>query len=92
MQHGKKIGTPGSKEGAERQKKMRILDCMERFPGGMVVIPMFATALVNTLFPRALEIGGVTTALFKDGSLAIIGMLLFFFRKPAQAFQSGNGA
>lgn len=57
---------------------MRILDRMEKFPGGMVVIPMFATALVNTLFPQALEIGGVTTALFKDGTLAIIGMLLFF--------------
>lgn len=42
------------------------------------MIPMFATSLVNTLFPRVLEIGGVTTALFRDGTLAIIGMLLFF--------------
>ena len=78
MQYGKNSGSSCYREGAGKGEKMRILERMEKFPGGMVVIPMFAAALVNTLFPRALEIGGVTTALFKDGTLAIIGMLLFF--------------
>ena len=66
------------KESDRRRTKVKILDRMEKFPGGMVVIPMFITALVNTCFPQALEAGGVTTALFKDGTLTLIGLLLFF--------------
>lgn len=57
---------------------MKILERVEKFPGGLVVIPLFITALINTLFPQALQIGGVTTALFAEGTYTIIGLLLFF--------------
>lgn len=32
---------------------------MEKFPGGMVLIPMLAMTLVNMLFLQEVEIGGV---------------------------------
>ncbi len=57
---------------------MKILKTVERFPGGLVVIPLLVSAAINTFFPGALRIGGVTTALFVDGTYAIIGLLLFF--------------
>lgn len=57
---------------------MKILETMEKIPGGLVVVPMLTTAVINTAFPQALAIGGVTTALFRDGTFAILGLLLFF--------------
>jgi 2-keto-3-deoxygluconate permease len=43
----------------------------------MMVIPLFLGALFNTFVPDLLNIGGFTTALFKDGSTALIGAFLF---------------
>jgi len=57
---------------------MKILERVEKFPGGLVVIPLLTTALINTFFPQVLRIGGVTSALFVDGTYTIIGLLLFF--------------
>ncbi len=50
---------------------------LEKIPGGMMVVPLLLAALINTLFPQALEIGGFTTALFKKGALPLIGCFLF---------------
>lgn len=50
---------------------------LEKIPGGMMVVPLLTAALINTLFPQALEIGGFTTALFKKGALTLIGLFLF---------------
>lgn len=55
---------------------MRIKHNIERIPGGMMVIPLVLGAIVNTFFPGLLEIGGFTTALFKDGALPLIGAFL----------------
>jgi 2-keto-3-deoxygluconate permease len=56
---------------------MRILDTVERIPGGLMIVPLLSGAALNTFFPEALEIGGFTTALFKEGALALIGAFLF---------------
>lgn len=50
---------------------------IERIPGGMMVIPLLLGALINSVFPEWLAIGGFTTALFKDGASALIGAFLF---------------
>lgn len=42
----------------------------------MMVIPLILGALFNTFVPDLLNIGGFTTALFKDGSTTLIGAFL----------------
>jgi 2-keto-3-deoxygluconate permease len=53
------------------------MDFLKWFPGGMFIIPMLITASINTFFPRALDIGGTTTPLFKSSAMMIIGFILF---------------
>ncbi len=56
---------------------MQIKKSIEKIPGGMMVIPLILGAFLNTFFPQALQIGGFTTALFKNGAGTLIGMFLF---------------
>jgi len=54
---------------------MNIKKNIEKIPGGMMVIPLILGALINTISPQVLEIGGFTTAIAK-GSSALIGVFL----------------
>ena len=56
---------------------MQIKKSIERIPGGMMVIPLIMGAIFNTFIPDLLNIGGFTTALFKDGATTLIGAFLF---------------
>jgi 2-keto-3-deoxygluconate permease len=49
-----------------------------KVPGGMLLVPMFLIAVINTLFPDLIgSFGGMTTALFKTGTLAFGAIILF---------------
>lgn len=54
-----------------------ILKTIQKVPGGLMVVFLLLGALVNTFAPQSLMIGSFTTALFKQGALPLIGVLLF---------------
>lgn len=57
---------------------MDILGKIRKVPSGLMIVPMAITAVINTLAPGALRIGGVTEGLFTNkGTMAVIGMILF---------------
>lgn len=47
-----------------------------KIPGALMIVPLFLGAIIGSFFPQALEIGGFTTALFRDGAVVLIA--LFF--------------
>lgn len=51
-------------------------------PGALMIIPLLLAAVINTVYPQILEIGGFTSGLFKEGLPAILG--LFFFCMGSQ--------
>lgn len=58
---------------------MKIMKTIEKFPGGMMVIPLLLGAFINTLDPNALKIGSFTTAALSNaGANAIVGLQIFF--------------
>ena len=55
-----------------------VMRFIKKVPAGMMVVPLILGCLVNTFFPGALQIGGITTATFSSaGSSCALGMLLF---------------
>ncbi|HTH59844.1 MAG TPA: 2-keto-3-deoxygluconate permease [Paraburkholderia sp.] len=56
---------------------MKIYQTINRVPGGLMVVPLFAGMLLNTLAPNALKIGGFTQALTNAGYPTILAMYLF---------------
>lgn len=69
---------------------MRILKTVKRIPGGLMIVPLLLGALVNTLFPQVLEIGGFTTNLFKTGAMPILAVFLFCNGAQINIRQAGS--
>jgi 2-keto-3-deoxygluconate permease len=57
---------------------LKILEKIDRVPGGIILVPMLVTAIIRTIAPGALSVGGITTMLFSTyGTQVFIGALLF---------------
>ncbi len=54
-----------------------MLQTIQKFPGGMMSIFFLLGSIVRTCAPGFLGIGSFTTGLFRDGALAMIGLVLF---------------
>ena len=55
-----------------------IMNFIKKVPAGMMVVPLILGCLVNTFFPDALQIGGITTATFSSaGGSCALGIMLF---------------
>jgi 2-keto-3-deoxygluconate permease len=65
---------------------------MQKVPAGMMLIPLVLGVLINSFAPDALKIGGFTQALFKDGALCLIGLLVFATGAQITGSRSGKAA
>src|SRR5699024_7696184 len=50
---------------------------MDKVPGGLMLIPLVIGSIVGTWGTGFLELGSFTTALFADGALPLIALLIF---------------
>lgn len=64
---------------------------MARIPGGMMLIPLALGIGFGNLAPDALAIGGFTTALFRDGTLTLIAVLIVATGAQITGSHSGKG-
>lgn len=55
---------------------MKLLKGIQKIPGGLMVIPLLLGVLVNSFAPKSLNIGGFTTALFKQGAAPLIALYM----------------
>lgn len=57
---------------------MDIYGFFRKIPGGILLIPMLITAVINTVFPNAfIGAGGMTRALFQTGTQTIAALIMF---------------
>ena len=55
-----------------------IMKFLQKVPAGLMLVPLLIGAVIHTLFPQALEIGGLTTAAFSNaGAATCMGLQLF---------------
>ncbi|MCK1798040.1 2-keto-3-deoxygluconate permease [Streptomyces sp. XM4193] len=66
-----------------------LFDAMNRLPGGLMLVPLILGSVMGTFAMPALEIGSFTTALFKDGAMALIALLIFATGTHVTARTSG---
>lgn len=58
--------------------QINILKNIKKVPGGMMLVPMLITALINSFSKKALYIGNPLTAMFTSkGTMTIIGIMIF---------------
>ena len=60
------------------KKSFNIIKTVQKFPGGMMVIPLLLGCVLNTFIPDVLNLGGFTSGIFsKAGTQTIVGLFLF---------------
>lgn len=57
---------------------MKLLNTIQKFPGGIMVVPLILGVILNTFCPGILKIGGITTATFSAGTQTLIGVACVF--------------
>jgi 2-keto-3-deoxygluconate permease len=65
---------------------------MGRIPAGLMLIPLALGIMFGNFAPGVLEIGGFTTALFRDGTLTLIAVLILATGAQITGSHRGKGA
>lgn len=60
----------------ENKESKSFFRLMQKIPGGIILAPLFIGVIVNTVAPGALEIGGFTSGIFKNGTSCLLGLFL----------------
>lgn len=68
---------------------MKILNKLEKIPGGLVIVPLVLAVAIKSIFPDFFEIGGFTSGLFKDGQPAMMGLFLILCGSAIDVRQVG---
>ncbi|HUM43820.1 MAG TPA: 2-keto-3-deoxygluconate permease [Fervidobacterium sp.] len=71
-------------------RKFSLVDALQKVPGGMMIIPLFLGSIVKTFFPGFLNLGSFTSALFRDGALPLIALLIVATGAQINVRQSGG--
>ncbi|WP_336715547.1 2-keto-3-deoxygluconate permease [Arthrobacter sp. USHLN218] len=74
------------------RSRVPVFATLQKIPAGMMLIPLALGVLMNTFAPAALEIGGFTTALFKEGALTLIAVLILATGAQITGSHSGKAA
>ena len=70
---------------------MKILKTVQKVPGGMMVIPLLLSVVINTVCPSVLQAGGYVTALWSSsGANTTIAVFLFCVGAQIQLRQGGE--
>lgn len=57
---------------------MEILKSLKKIPGGLLIVPMIITSIINTFYPIIFNVGGITPSILtKEGTMTLIIILLF---------------
>lgn len=70
--------------------RVPIVATLQRVPGGMMLIPLLLGSIVRTFWPGFLGLGSFTTALFRDGALPLIALLILGTGAQINVQQSGR--
>lgn len=58
---------------------MKLLKSIQKIPGGLMLVPMLAGALIHTFCPKLLELGKPASAIFSSsGTMCVVGIMLVF--------------
>jgi len=72
-----------------RGGQMKILNKLQKMPGGLVIVPLILAVFIKSVFPSFFEIGGFTTGLFKNGQPAMMGLFLILCGSAIDVKQVG---
>lgn len=62
-----------------RRQAVKILEPVQKIPGGLMLVPMAAAALIHTFCPRITQLGNPLSAVFSsNGTMCVVGMMLVF--------------
>jgi 2-keto-3-deoxygluconate permease len=75
-----------------RPSRLPIFRTLQKIPAGLMLIPLALGVLTNTFLPQVLEIGGFTTALFKEGTLTLIAILILATGAQITGSHTGKAA